>query len=53
MSSNKQIEVNRLNAQRSTGPPTPAGQAKVSANALKQRSQSSMNTSDGGTDPWS
>ncbi len=35
MSSDKQIEANRLNAQRSTGPRTPAGKAKVSSNALK------------------
>ena len=35
MSSDKQIEANRLNAQRSTGPRTPAGKARVSWNALK------------------
>ena len=35
MSSDKQIAANRLNAQQSTGPRTPAGKAKVSANALR------------------
>jgi hypothetical protein len=35
MSTDQQIEANRSNAQRSTGPRTPAGKAKVSANALK------------------
>ena len=35
MSSDKQIEANRLNAQRSPGPRTPAGKARVSLNALK------------------
>jgi hypothetical protein len=35
MSSDKQIEANRLNAQRSTGPRTPAGKGRVSLNALK------------------
>ena len=35
MSSDKQIAANRLNAQRSTGPRTPSGKAKVSPNALK------------------
>ncbi len=35
MSSDKQIAANRLNAQRSTGPRTPAGKAKVSLNAVK------------------
>jgi len=35
MSSDKQIAANGLNAQQSTGPSTPAGKAKVSANALK------------------
>ncbi len=35
MSSDKQIAANGLNAQRSTGPRTSAGKAKVSANALK------------------
>jgi hypothetical protein len=35
MSSDKQVAANRLNAQRSTGPRTPAGKARVSFNALK------------------
>src|ERR1019366_3152697 len=35
MSNDQQIEANRLNAQRSTGPRTPAGKARVSSNALK------------------
>ena len=35
MSSDRQIAANRLNAQRSTGPSTPAGKARVSSNALK------------------
>jgi len=35
MSSDKQIAANQLNAQRSTGPRTSAGKAKVSANALR------------------
>jgi len=35
MSNDQQIVANRLNAQRSTGPRTPAGKARVSSNALK------------------
>jgi hypothetical protein len=35
MSSPKQIEANRLNAKKSTGPRTPAGKAKSKFNALK------------------
>src|ERR1039458_4008529 len=35
MSSDRQIAANGLNARQSTGPRTPAGKAKVSANALK------------------
>ena len=35
MSSPKQIEANRLNAKKSTGPRTPAGKAKSRFNALK------------------
>jgi len=35
MSNDQQIEANRLNAQRSTGPRTPAGKTRVSSNALK------------------
>jgi hypothetical protein len=35
MSNDQQIAANRLNAQRSTGPRTPAGKARVSSNALK------------------
>ena len=35
MSSKKQIEANRLNARRSTGPRSPEGKAKVARNALK------------------
>ena len=35
MPSQKQIEANRLNAQKSTGPRTPAGKAKSRFNALK------------------
>ena len=35
MSSLKQIEANRLNAQHSTGPPSPEGKAAVRFNALK------------------
>ncbi len=35
MSTDKHIAANRLNAQRSTGPRTPAGKARVSLNALK------------------
>ena len=35
MSSEKQIEANRLNAQKSTGPKTPAGKAAASMNHLK------------------
>lgn len=35
MTTDHQISANQLNAQRSTGPRTPAGKAKVSANALK------------------
>jgi hypothetical protein len=35
MSSDKQIAVNKINAQRSTGPRTPAGKAGISVNALK------------------
>ena len=35
MSSDQQIAANRLNAQRSTGPRTPAGKQRVSWNALK------------------
>ena len=34
-STDRQIAANRLNAQRSTGPRTPAGKAKVSMNSLK------------------
>jgi hypothetical protein len=34
MSSEKQIEANRQNAQKSTGPKTPEGKAKVSQNAV-------------------
>jgi hypothetical protein len=35
LSSDKQIAANVLNAQRSTGPRTPSGKAKISANALR------------------
>src|SRR2546423_7367215 len=35
MSSQRQIEANRLNAQKSTGPTTPEGRAAVSLNSLK------------------
>jgi hypothetical protein len=35
MATQKQIEANRLNAQRSTGPRTPEGRAKSSQNALR------------------
>jgi hypothetical protein len=35
MASDRQIAANRLNAQQSTGPHSPAGKAKVSRNALK------------------
>ncbi len=35
MSSERQIEANRLNAQRSTGPRSPNGKARVASNALK------------------
>src|ERR1039458_5104933 len=35
MSSDRQIAANGLNARQSTGPRTPVGKAKVSANALK------------------
>jgi len=35
MASLKQIAANRVNAQKSTGPKTPEGKAKVSKNALK------------------
>src|SRR5690349_10236060 len=35
MASEKQIEANRLNAQRSTGPVTPEGKAACSQNAFK------------------
>src|SRR5258708_20618413 len=35
MSSQRQIEANRLNAQKSTGPTTPEGSAAVSLNSLK------------------
>ena len=35
MSSLQQIEANRLNAQKSTGPSTPEGRAAVSLNGLK------------------
>ena len=35
MSSERQIEANRLNAQKSTGPSTPEGRAAVSLNSLK------------------
>src|SRR5207237_7561707 len=35
MSSQQQIEANRLNAQKSTGPATPEGRAAVSLNGLK------------------
>src|SRR5258708_5717421 len=35
MSSQQQIEANRLNAQKSTGPSTPEGRAAVSLNGLK------------------
>src|SRR5436305_10785547 len=35
MSSQRQIEANRLNAQKSTGPTTPEGRAAVTLNSLK------------------
>src|SRR5436305_2360419 len=35
MSSQRQIEANRLNAKKSTGPTTPEGRAAVSLNSLK------------------
>src|SRR5438477_13052307 len=35
MSSERQIEANRLNAQKSTGPTTPEGRAAVRLNSLK------------------
>jgi hypothetical protein len=35
MSSERQIEANQLNAQRSTGPRSPDGKARVASNALK------------------
>src|SRR6266567_2625431 len=35
MSSQRQIDANRLNAQKSTGPSTPEGRAAVSLNSLK------------------
>src|SRR5438132_11769984 len=35
MSSQRQIDANRLNAQKSTGPTTPEGRAAVSLNSLK------------------
>jgi hypothetical protein len=35
MSSDKQIEANKRNAQKSTGPRTPAGKARVAVNPLK------------------
>ena len=35
MSSQQQIEANRLNAQKSTGPSTPEGRAAVRLNGLK------------------
>src|SRR5437763_16742127 len=35
MSSQRQIEANRLNAQKSTGPTTPEGRAAISLNSLK------------------
>src|SRR5258708_2416955 len=35
VSSERQIEANRLNAQRSTGPSTPEGKQRVASNALK------------------
>jgi hypothetical protein len=35
MSSERQVEANRQNAQRSTGPRTPKGKARVASNALK------------------
>ncbi len=35
MTSDRQVAANRLNAQGSTGPRTPAGKAKVSSNAMK------------------
>jgi len=35
MTSDKQIEANRRNARKSTGPQTPEGKAKVAQNAVK------------------
>ncbi|TYO63872.1 hypothetical protein FXV83_24955 [Bradyrhizobium hipponense] len=35
MASNRQIEANRANARRSTGPKTPGGKARSSGNALR------------------
>jgi hypothetical protein len=35
MSSEQQIEANRLNAQKSSGPRTPEGKKRISSNALK------------------
>jgi hypothetical protein len=35
VSSELQIEANKLNAQRSTGPRTPEGKQRVASNALK------------------